>query len=56
MYDIVLWQEQQQSFRKNIAPTERVETSYTENVLKFRTLVACHKGLDKQGRPISVCF
>ena len=26
------------------------------NVLKFRTLYACQKGLDKQGRPRSDCF
>ena len=27
----------------------------TVNVLKFRTLIACQKGLDKQGRPRSDC-
>ena len=26
------------------------------NVLKLRTVVACHKSLDKQGRPRSDCF
>ena len=26
------------------------------NVLKFRTIVACQKGLYKQGRPRSDCF
>ena len=29
---------------------------YTVNVLKFRTLVACPKGLDKKCRPRSDCF
>ena len=29
---------------------------YTVNVLKFRTLVACQKGIDKQCRPRSDCF
>ena len=28
----------------------------TINVLKFRTLMACQKGLDKQARPRSDCF
>ena len=28
----------------------------TVNVLKIRTLVACHKRIDKQGRPRSDCF
>ena len=31
-------------------------TSITVDILKFRTLVACNKGLDKQCRPRSDCF
>ena len=32
------------------------EPGHTVNVLKFRTLVACQKGVDKQGRPSSSLF
>ena len=33
-----------------------VQKRFTVNVLKFRTLIACQKGLDKLGRSRSDCF
>ena len=36
--------------------TDTMSMMGTVNVLKFRTLVACQKGLDKQCRPRSDCF
>ena len=45
-----------QDKKKPSSKTLPALTCYTINVLLFRTLLACQKGLDKQGRPRSDCF
>ena len=40
----------------NTVEVSRTNLLYKVDVLKFRTLVACKKGLDKQCRPRSDCF
>ena len=42
--------------KKLVEEKEQIIKVCTVTVLKFRTLVACQKGIDKQCRPRSDCF